>query len=91
MIAGGGIGTIAIALIGYFVFGIDPNTTQQVISQFGGAQEQGRLGTPQDQAGQFVDVVSANGAISRATRRSATRLQGSNPTFPGETANPRIC
>jgi hypothetical protein len=40
MIAGGGIGTIAIALIGYFVFGIDPNTTQQVISQFGGAGAQ---------------------------------------------------
>jgi predicted metalloprotease len=62
VIAGGGIGTIAIALIGYFVFGIDPNTTQQVISQLGGAgaQQQGRLGTPQDRAGQFIDVVSAN-------------------------------
>jgi len=60
-IAGGGIGTVVVALIGYFVFGIDPFTTQQVISTFdGGAQEQGKGGTPEDQAGQFVDIVSAN-------------------------------
>lgn len=61
-LAGGGIGAIAIALIGYFVFGIDPFTTQQVISQVGGVgvEEQGKLGTPQDRAGRFVDVVSAN-------------------------------
>ena len=60
--AGGGIGAIAIALVGYFVFGIDPFTTEQVISQIGGAgvQEQGKVGTPQDRAGRFVDVVSAN-------------------------------
>ena len=36
-IAGGGIGVTVLALIGYFVFGIDPTTTQQVASQFGGA------------------------------------------------------
>ncbi|QYF87094.1 neutral zinc metallopeptidase [Brevundimonas sp. PAMC22021] len=62
-IAGGGIGVTVIALIGYFVFGIDPNTTQQVASQFGGAgaaQQQGAVGTPQDQAGRFVDVIGAN-------------------------------
>ncbi|MDZ4761692.1 MAG: neutral zinc metallopeptidase [Alphaproteobacteria bacterium] len=60
--AGGGLGVAVIALIGYFVFGIDPSTTQQVASQFGGAgtQEQGTIGTPEDQAGQFVDVVGAN-------------------------------
>jgi predicted metalloprotease len=62
IIAGGGVGAIAIALIGYFVFGIDPNTTEDLVSQFGGAgvEQQGRLGTPQDKAGRFVDVVSAN-------------------------------
>jgi predicted metalloprotease len=61
-LAGGGIGAIAIALLGYFVFGIDPFTTQQVISQIGGAgvEQQGKMGTPQDRAGRFVDVVSAN-------------------------------
>jgi len=61
-IAGGGVGVLAIALIGYFVFGIDPFTTTEVISQFDGAgtQQQGKLGTPQDRAGRFVDVVSAN-------------------------------
>lgn len=61
-IAGGGIGITVIALIGYFVFGIDPNTTEQVASQFGGAgsAQHGSVGTPKDQAGQFVDVIGAN-------------------------------
>lgn len=60
-LAGGGIGTIVVALIGYFVFGIDPTTTQQVISQFDtGAQQEGKAGTPEDRAGRFVDIVSAN-------------------------------
>lgn len=60
--AGGGIGVVVIALIGYFVFGIDPTTTQQVASQLGGAasSETGKLGTPSDQAGAFVDVMGAN-------------------------------
>lgn len=61
-VAGGGLGVAVIALIGYFVFGIDPSTTQQVASSLGGAgsQEQGQVGTPEDQAGLFVDVVGAN-------------------------------
>ena len=61
-LAGGGIGAVAIALIGYFVFGIDPFTTEQIVSQMGGAgtQEEGKRGTPTDQAGRFVDVISAN-------------------------------
>jgi len=60
--AGGGIGVAILGLIGYFVFGIDPSTTQQVASQFGGAgsQEEGRVGTPEDQAGQFVAVIRQN-------------------------------
>jgi predicted metalloprotease len=62
MAAGGGIGVVIISLIGYFVFGIDPFTTQQVASQFGGAgsQEKGTVGTPKDDAGQFVDVIGTN-------------------------------
>jgi len=61
-IAGGGLGTLALALIGYFVFGIDPNLTQQVVTQFdgGSAQQAGKAGTPEDQAGLFVDIVGAN-------------------------------
>lgn len=61
-IAGGGIGVTVLALIGYFVFGIDPTTTQQVASQFGGAgsQEAGQVGTPEDQAGQFVSIIRAS-------------------------------
>ncbi len=61
-VAGGGIGVAILGLIGYFVFGIDPSTTQQVASSLGGvgASERGVEGTPQDQAGQFVDVIGAN-------------------------------
>ena len=60
-IAGGGIGTLALALIGYFVFGIDPNMTQQIVQQVNQAPAQaGRMGTPQDAAGKFVDVISTN-------------------------------
>jgi len=60
--AGGGVGIALIALIGYFVFGIDPNTTQQVANQLGniGPAQQGTVGTPADQAGQFVDIIAAN-------------------------------
>ncbi|PQZ83310.1 MULTISPECIES: neutral zinc metallopeptidase [unclassified Brevundimonas] len=62
-VAGGGIGVLVLAAIGYFVFGIDPNTTQQVASQFGGAsqgQQTGEVGSPDDQAGQFVEIVRTN-------------------------------
>ncbi|WP_309629932.1 neutral zinc metallopeptidase [Brevundimonas sp.] len=60
--AGGGIGVLVLAAIGYFVFGIDPSTTQQVASQFGqaGASQEGVQGTPEDQAGMFVDIVGKN-------------------------------
>ena len=61
-IAGGGIGTLALALIGYFVFGIDPSTTTQVVDQIeqSGPQQAGKVGTPQDREGRFVDVIGAN-------------------------------
>jgi uncharacterized protein len=76
MAAGGGIGVIIISLIGYFVFGIDPFTTQRLASQFGGAgsQERGDVGTPEDQAGQFVDVVGTN--VNEVWSR---KLQGYTP------------
>ncbi len=60
-IAGGGLGTLAIALVGYFVFGIDPFVTQQVVTQMDrGTQQEGTRGTAQDRDGKFVDVISAN-------------------------------
>ena len=57
---GGGLGTVVLAAIGYFVFGIDPTTTQQVASQFGGAgagEQQANVGNPEDQAGQAIAVT----------------------------------
>ncbi len=75
-LAGGGVGARVLAAIGYFVFGIDPSTTQQITSQLGGvgAEQQGKEGTPQDQAGLFVDVIGAN--IDDVWR---TRLEGYRP------------
>ena len=59
--AGGGIGVMILAAIGYFVFDIDPQLTTQVASQFGGTgTSEGRRGSPTDQAGAFVDVIGAN-------------------------------
>lgn len=74
--AGGGIGVVVLALIGYFVFGISPETTQQVASQLGGvgASVEGKTGTPADEAGRFVDVIGAN--INDVW---AARLQGYTP------------
>ncbi len=75
-IAGGGIGALVLAAIGYFVFGIDPQTTQQITSQMGGvgAAEQGTRGSPEDQAGAFVDVIGTN--VDDVWRQ---KLQGYQP------------
>ena len=61
-LAGGGIGALVLAAIGYFVFGISPETTNQLTTQLGGAgaAEQGKAGSPEDQAGRFVDVIGTN-------------------------------
>ena len=61
-VGGVGIGGVVLALVGYFVFGIDPSTTMSVV---GGAQPQaeqqaGFRGQPKDEAGRFVDVVSTS-------------------------------
>ena len=55
---GVGIGVMALSLAGYFLFGINPLTfieTAGVLAPE--SQEQGRQGTPQDQAGQFLDAM----------------------------------
>ncbi|WP_341197978.1 KPN_02809 family neutral zinc metallopeptidase [Hyphomonas chukchiensis] len=62
-VAGGGIGVLVIALIGYFVFGIDPSQTAQVLDQAAvssSPQGEAPVGTPEDEAGQFVDVIGTN-------------------------------
>jgi uncharacterized protein len=61
-VAGGGLGLIAVALIGYFVFGIDPSV---LLDQGGGSgivgeQEPGKTGTPADEAGRFVDTITSS-------------------------------
>jgi predicted metalloprotease len=57
--AGGGLGVIALGLIGYFVFGLDPTMVMNVANQVVPQQEQqaGEVGTPEDQMGQFVDAI----------------------------------
>lgn len=73
--AGGGIGVVILAAIGYFVFDIDPATTTQLASQFGGVGvSEGRAGSPSDQAGAFVDVIGTN--IDDVWK---TRIQGYEP------------
>ncbi|HVI32617.1 KPN_02809 family neutral zinc metallopeptidase [Phenylobacterium sp.] len=60
-VGGLGAGGVILALIGYFVFGIDPSTTMSVVG--GGQQveqQTGVRGTPADEAGRFVDVVATN-------------------------------
>ncbi len=59
---GGGIGVIIIALIGYFVFGMEPQQIAEITSQQpgGASQQAGVEGTPEDEAGMFVDVIGAN-------------------------------
>jgi len=61
-VGGMGVGGVVLALVGYFFFGIDPSTTMGVVN--GAApqaqQQEGVRGTPQDEAGRFVDVVGHN-------------------------------
>jgi len=60
-VGGGGIGIVIIALIGYFVFGIEPSKLVEMANQPGAATQQaGVQGTPEDEAGLFVDVIGAN-------------------------------
>jgi len=60
-VGGLGVGGVILALIGYFVFGVSPSDTLSTVG--GGApveQQEGARGTPADEAGRFVDVVSTN-------------------------------
>ena len=61
-VGGIGVGGVVLALIGYFVFGVDPSTTLSAVGGGAGqvSQQEGVRGTPEDEAGRFVDVVSTS-------------------------------
>ncbi|MDR6533473.1 putative metalloprotease [Caulobacter rhizosphaerae] len=60
-VAGGGIGALVLAAVGYFVFGISPEQTMSVV---GGAQQpaaqEGVRGQVSDREGQFIDVIETS-------------------------------
>ncbi|SFK07258.1 neutral zinc metallopeptidase [Caulobacter sp. UNC279MFTsu5.1] len=60
-VAGGGIGAVVLAVIGYFVFGVPPETTMNAVN---GAQQpavqEGARGQVSDREGQFVDVIETS-------------------------------
>jgi predicted metalloprotease len=80
MVGGGlGVGGIVLALIAYFVFGIDPGVVTEVAQQVApermGGQESREVprGAPSDEAGQFVSRVLGStedvwGAVFRQSR-----------------------
>lgn len=76
VVGGGGIGLIAVALAGYFLFGINPLTILEVGNQVlpTTQEEAGRVGTPGDQAGAFVDTI-----LSSTTDVWSSELQGYRP------------
>lgn len=62
-VIGGGLGVMVLAAVGYFFFGIDPNLTTQVATQLGmgqGSSGQGEIGSPEDPAAQFVEVIQTS-------------------------------
>ncbi len=63
-IAGGGIGAVALAVVGFLVFGISPETTLSVVNgvQQPAAQQEGQRGSVQDEGGRFVDVIETSNA-----------------------------
>ncbi len=57
------VGAIVLALVGYFVFGIDPREMLGAVQQVQSAsqpQEQGKVGAPADVEGRFVDVIGTS-------------------------------
>lgn len=56
-IGGGGLGVVILALIGYFVFGVDPGKLLATLDQTPAQQQQGALGAPKDPEGAFAAKV----------------------------------
>ena len=60
-LAGGGIGAVVLAAVGYFVFGINPQTTLNAVQGVQQpAAQQGMRGQTGDEAGRFVDVIETS-------------------------------
>nr|WP_295111691.1 neutral zinc metallopeptidase [uncultured Caulobacter sp.] len=60
-VAGGGLGAVVLAAIGYFVFGIDPRTTLEATQGLRQpAQQEGVRGEVSDRDGRFVDVIETS-------------------------------
>jgi predicted metalloprotease len=67
VVGGGlGVGGVVLALIGYFVFGVSPQTTLSAVEGaapdggFQQQQQQGARGKPTDAGGRFVDVIATS-------------------------------
>jgi predicted metalloprotease len=56
-VAGVGVVGIIVAILGYVFFGADPQQTLDALGGAGGEQQQGQIGRPSDEGGQFVDQV----------------------------------
>ena len=56
-IGGIGVGGIILAIIGYALFGIEPEQTMSVLNSVTGEQQEGQVGTPSDEGGQFVSQI----------------------------------
>jgi len=61
-VGGLGVGGVVLALIGYFVFGISPQSTMNAVNGAGPAaqQQEGVRGAPSDREGRFVDVIATS-------------------------------
>jgi predicted metalloprotease len=81
-LAGGGIGALALGLLGYMFFGINPLAIIDAVNQFTPVvQQQGRVGMPTDRMGRFVDtILSSTTDVWRAEFRKMGRTyQPTNP------------
>ena len=63
-VAGGGIGAVVLAVVAYFVFGVDPQTTMNAVEgvQQPPAAQEGVRGQVGDREGRFIDVIETSNA-----------------------------
>jgi predicted metalloprotease len=60
-LAGGGIGAVALGILGYVFFGINPLVVIDAVNGLAPpAQQEGRVGAPSDRMGRFVDTVTSS-------------------------------
>jgi predicted metalloprotease len=74
-VGGVGVGGLVLAAIGYFVFGISPQSTLNAVSatgQGGFEQPAGQRGAPTDQEGRFVDIIATS--VDQVWRQQFDRM-----------------